>query len=53
VVERLVQTYLRLRDSDAERFSDVVDRVGIDPFKTDVYADPALSKPKAQEVAHA
>jgi len=53
VVDRLVQTYLRLRDSEAERFIDVVDRVGIDPFKTDVYADPRLAKPKAEEVAHA
>jgi len=29
----------------------VVDRVGIDPFKQDVYADPAFAKP-AQEAAH-
>ncbi|RZL92018.1 MAG: nitrite/sulfite reductase [Variovorax sp.] len=43
VVERLVQTYLTHRDSDAERFVDVVDRLGIEQFKTDVYADPALS----------
>src|SRR5690606_38315156 len=53
VVEKLIQTYLRLRDSEAERFIDVVDRVGIEPFKADVYADPALSKPKAQEAVHA
>ena len=54
VVERLIQTYLRLRDSDAERFIDVVDRVGIAPFKEDVYSDPAVAKaaPAAREVAH-
>jgi sulfite reductase (NADPH) hemoprotein beta-component len=51
VVENLVQTYLDLRDSDAERFIDVVDRLGIDPFKTRVYADEKLAKP-AKEAAH-
>lgn len=44
VIHRLIQTYLKLRDSDAERFIDVVERVGIDPFKSDVYSDPLLSK---------
>ncbi|KCV62065.1 nitrite/sulfite reductase, 4Fe-4S iron-sulfur cluster-binding domain protein [Bordetella bronchiseptica 99-R-0433] len=54
VVDRLIRTYLELRDSDAERFIDVVDRVGIDPFKRDVYADPAVAKPASQqEPAHA
>ncbi|ARP96791.1 nitrite/sulfite reductase [Bordetella genomosp. 13] len=52
VVDRLIRTYLDLRDSDAERFIDVVDRVGIDPFKKDVYADPAVVEPKT-EAAHA
>ncbi|HWI12781.1 MAG TPA: nitrite/sulfite reductase, partial [Burkholderiales bacterium] len=37
VVERLIQRYLSLRDSDAERFIDVVRRVGIQPFKEYVY----------------
>jgi len=45
VVDRLIRTYLELRDSDAERFIDVVDRVGIDPFKKDVYSDPDVVKP--------
>lgn len=55
VVDRLIQTYLRLRDSDAERFIDVVDRLGIAPFKEDVYSDPAVAKaaPVSSEVAHA
>jgi sulfite reductase (NADPH) hemoprotein beta-component len=44
VIARLIQTYLTLRESEAERFIDVVDRVGIEPFKKDVYADPLLSK---------
>ena len=53
VVDRLIRTYLELRDSDAERFIDVVDRVGIEPFKRDVYADPAVAKPAAErEAAH-
>ncbi|VFR39407.1 Sulfite reductase [NADPH] hemoprotein beta-component [plant metagenome] len=51
VVAKLIDTYLRLRDGDAERFIDVVDRVGIDPFKQDVYADPGLAKPKQREEA--
>ncbi len=38
VIERLIETYLEERDSDAERFVDVVHRVGIEPFKRNVYA---------------
>ena len=38
VVEKLVTTYLKLRDSEAERFVDVVQRTGIAPFKESVYA---------------
>ena len=33
VIERLIETYLEQRDSDAERFVDVVHRIGIEPFK--------------------
>jgi sulfite reductase (NADPH) hemoprotein beta-component len=51
VVSKLIDTYLELRDSDAERFIDVVERVGIDPFKTRVYADRKPAKP-VQEAAH-
>jgi len=39
VVEKLIGTYLARRDSDAERFIDVVERLGLEPFKTDVYGD--------------
>ncbi|MES2013111.1 MAG: nitrite/sulfite reductase [Pseudomonadota bacterium] len=55
VIHRLIQTYLTLRDSEVERFIDVVDRLGIEPFKRDVYADPLLLvKPLIQkEVANA
>jgi sulfite reductase (NADPH) hemoprotein beta-component len=40
VVERLIETYLERRDSEAERFVDVVHRIGIEPFKTGVYGHP-------------
>jgi sulfite reductase (NADPH) hemoprotein beta-component len=36
-VERLIEVYLERRDSDAERFIDVVQRIGIEPFKESVY----------------
>ena len=39
VVERLVQCYLERRDSEAERFIDVVHRIGIEPFKERVYGN--------------
>jgi sulfite reductase (NADPH) hemoprotein beta-component len=51
VVETLIHTYLRLRDSEEERFVDVVARVGIDPFKTDVYG--GADRQKTGEAAHA
>ena len=47
VIERLVNTYLAHRDSEVERFVDVVDRLGIDVFKTAVYDDPHLSHASA------
>ncbi|HEU4644235.1 MAG TPA: nitrite/sulfite reductase [Burkholderiales bacterium] len=40
VIQRLVETYLEHRDGDAERFVDVVHRIGIEPFKRNVYDDP-------------
>jgi sulfite reductase (NADPH) hemoprotein beta-component len=40
VVERLIETYLSQRDSEAERFVDVVHRLGIEPFKASVYGNP-------------
>jgi len=37
VVERLIKCYLEHRDGDAERFIDVVHRIGTEPFKEEVY----------------
>jgi len=39
VIERLIETYLEHRDSEAERFVDVVQRIGIEPFKERVYGN--------------
>ncbi|MDQ3261001.1 MAG: nitrite/sulfite reductase [Pseudomonadota bacterium] len=47
VIERLVHTYLESRFED-ERFVDTVDRLGIEPFKTNVYH----RQPHAKELAH-
>ena len=45
VVESMIRRYLALRDSEFERFVDVVRRVGIEPFKETVYGDKARSEP--------
>jgi len=50
VLQTLVHTYLRERDSEHERFIDVVQRLGIDPFKKDVYARVGVQA--QQEAAH-
>ena len=39
VIEHLIETYLELRDSESERFVDVVHRAGVEPFKKYVYAN--------------
>ncbi len=39
VIEKLIETYLERRESDEERFIDVVWRVGIEPFKERVYGN--------------
>jgi sulfite reductase (NADPH) hemoprotein beta-component len=39
VIERLIECYLGERDSEAERFVDVVQRIGIEPFKEYVYGN--------------
>lgn len=38
VIEQLIATYVDLRESDAERFVEVVQRTGLAPFKEAVYA---------------
>ncbi|HSI95076.1 MAG TPA: nitrite/sulfite reductase [Methylophilaceae bacterium] len=54
VVQKLVTTYLQLRDSDNEHFIDVVERLGIEPFKQAVYAKHAEpGDQKVKETAHA
>lgn len=39
VIGRLVQCYLEHRDSEGERFIDVVRRIGVEPFKEQVYGN--------------
>ncbi|TMH87752.1 MAG: nitrite/sulfite reductase [Betaproteobacteria bacterium] len=39
VIEKLIECYLARRDSEAERFIDVVHRVGAEPFKESVYGN--------------
>jgi sulfite reductase (NADPH) hemoprotein beta-component len=48
VVERLIECYLERRDSDAERFVDVVQRIGIEPFKEHVYGNPHQRAARSQ-----
>ncbi len=52
VISRLIETYLELRN-DGERFIDVVERTGIAPFKTRVYATPVADAQQAAEAADA
>jgi sulfite reductase (NADPH) hemoprotein beta-component len=46
VVERLIGCYLEHRDSEAERFVDVVHRIGIEPFKEHVYGHAHQGAPR-------
>jgi sulfite reductase (NADPH) hemoprotein beta-component len=52
VIARLIETYLELR-TDGERFIDVVERTGIAPFKTHVYATPVAAAQRAEEAVDA
>ncbi len=51
VIEKLIELYLARRDSDAERFIDVVRRIGIEPFKEHVYGAHQGSKARARPLA--
>ena len=51
VVEKLIELYLARRDSDAERFIDVVRRIGIEPFKEHVYGAHQGSKARTRSLA--
>lgn len=54
VIERLIETYLAHRDSDAERFVDVVRRIGIEPFKEQVYGNAHQKRePRQRQLAAA
>src|SRR5688572_16701060 len=46
VIEKLINCYLAHRDSEAERFVDVVHRVGLEPFKQSVYGNPDQRAPR-------
>src|SRR5689334_14067238 len=48
VIEKLIHAYLEHRDSDAERFVDVVHRIGIEPFKERVYGHAHQRAPRRQ-----
>jgi sulfite reductase (NADPH) hemoprotein beta-component len=50
VIQTLIDLYLVERDSEEEHFIDVVERLGIDPFKAAVYG---RANREAQEVAYA
>jgi sulfite reductase (NADPH) hemoprotein beta-component len=39
VIERLIRCYLVRRDGEADRFIDVVRRIGVEPFKESVYGN--------------
>ena len=53
VVEKLIQVYLDRRDSEAERFIDVVRRIGTEPFKEHVYGAHQGSKARNRQLATA
>ncbi|CAG9170667.1 Sulfite reductase [ferredoxin] [Cupriavidus laharis] len=48
VIEQLIKSYLAMRDSEAERFIDVVERVGFEPFKAAVYQNPTIVRRRQQ-----
>ena len=53
-IERLIEVYLARREADAERFVDVVRRIGIEPFKEHVYAkDHQQSEDRRRRLAAA
>jgi sulfite reductase (NADPH) hemoprotein beta-component len=46
-IEKLIHCYLERRDSEAERFVDVVHRIGIEPFKERVYGHAHQRAPRS------
>ena len=53
VIETLVRTYLDERESEHELFIDVVDRLGLEPFKQAVYGPDKAPAPRQAEELHA
>jgi sulfite reductase (NADPH) hemoprotein beta-component len=53
VVEQLIELYLARRDSEEERFIDLVKRIGIEPFKEHVYGTHQGSKARERHLAAA
>jgi len=51
VIEKLIECYLEHRDSDVERFIDVVQRIGVQPFKEKVYGKADHRSPSRQRDA--
>ena len=51
VIEKLIQCYLEQRDSEVERFIDVVQRIGVQPFKERVYGQADHRSPSRQRDA--
>jgi len=48
VIEKLIETYLKHRDSESEKFIDVVRRIGVTPFKENVYGNPDQKRENSQ-----
>jgi len=46
VIEKLIECYLERRDSEAERFIDTVQRIGVEPFKEKVYGKADQRAPR-------
>jgi sulfite reductase (NADPH) hemoprotein beta-component len=53
VIEKLINVYLERRDHEAERFIDVVRRIGLEPFKENVYGAHQGSKARGRQLAAA
>ncbi|MDB5902887.1 MAG: sulfite reductase [Betaproteobacteria bacterium] len=53
LIEKLINVYLERRESEAERFIDVVRRIGLEPFKENVYGAHQGSKARGRQLAAA
>lgn len=53
VIEKLIQTYLEQREGEEERFIDVVERLGLEPFKLSVYGAEKPAARRQEELVDA